>query len=155
MSGLLVAFRRTAVSAVAMLFLVGTALAFATGELSIATADGTRHQFRIEIARSPAEKNQGLMFRQTLAEDAGMLFDWPERPVAAMWMKNTFIPLDMLFIEADGRIVHIARRTVPHSLETVSAGRRVRAVLELRGGTADRLGISVGDRVIHPIFGSD
>ncbi|MEX2642519.1 MAG: DUF192 domain-containing protein [Acetobacterales bacterium] len=155
MSGLLLAIRRTAASTAALLLLLGTAFAFAVGELTIATADGARHEFRIEIARSSAEKNQGLMFRQALAEDAGMLFDWPDRPVATMWMKNTFIPLDMLFIDADGRIVHIARRTVPHSLETVTAGRRVRAVLELRGGTADRRGIAVGDRVIHPIFEND
>jgi uncharacterized membrane protein (UPF0127 family) len=128
------------------------AAAFQRESLSIETAAGQTHTFTVEVARSDSEKSRGLMFRRSLSPDAGMLFDWPDRPVATMWMKNTLIPLDMMFIDRQGRIVYIAERTVPHSLEHVSAGRRVRAVLELRGGAAGKLSIAVGDRVIHPIF---
>ncbi len=146
--------RRVAALPLLCILLAAGALAFETSPLVIKTQSGARHGFTVEVARTDAEKSQGLMFRRELAADAGMLFDWPERPVAKMWMKNTLIPLDMLFIDASGRIVHIAARTVPHSLEIVTAGRRVRAVLELRGGSADRLDIAVGDRVEHPIFES-
>ncbi|MGD9614107.1 MAG: DUF192 domain-containing protein [Alphaproteobacteria bacterium] len=126
---------------------------FPTGELTIETAGGPR-KFRIELATTPAQMQQGLMFRRTLAPDAGMLFDF-QRPVpASMWMKNTFIPLDMLFIDAEGRIINIAERTVPHSLDPVAAAAPARAVLELNGGTASRLGIRPGDRVVFTIFGN-
>ena len=134
------------------MLLAGRALAFETSPLVIETRSGVRHTFTVEIARSQSEQSQGLMLRRELAAHAGMLFDWPKRPVAKMWMKNTLIPLDMLFIDRSGLIVHVAARTEPYSLEIVTAGRRVRAVLELRGGSTDRLGIAVGDRVQHPIF---
>ena len=94
------------------------------------------------------------MFRRELAPDAGMLFDFKEVEPVAMWMKDTYLPLDMLFIARDGRIVHIAERTVPFSLATISSGEPVLAVLELNSGTASRLKIKPGDRVIHPIFGN-
>lgn len=126
---------------------------FPTGELTIESANA-RHKFQVELATTPAQLEQGLMFRQSMAPDAGMLFDF-QRPVpVSMWMKNTFIPLDMLFIDAQGRIINIAERTVPHSLEPVSAAAPARAVLELNGGTAARLGIRPGDRVLSPIFGN-
>jgi uncharacterized membrane protein (UPF0127 family) len=125
---------------------------FPTGELTIETATG-RHKFQVELATTPPQLEQGLMFRQSMAPDAGMLFDF-RRPVpVSMWMKNTFIPLDMLFIDAQGRVINIAERTVPHSLDPVSAAAPARAVLELNGGTAARLGIRPGDRVLSPIFG--
>ena len=89
-----------------------------------------------------------------LARDAGMLFDYGRVQPAAMWMKNTFIPLDMLFIGEDGNIVRIAQRTVPHSLAVVASVEPVRAVLELKGGSAARFGIKPGDRVRHEIFGT-
>jgi uncharacterized membrane protein (UPF0127 family) len=82
-----------------------------------------------------------------------MLFPEPRPRVASMWMKNTFIPLDMLFIRPDGRVAAIFRNTVPHSLATISAGEPVSAVLEIRGGEADRRGIRVGDRVSSPVLG--
>ena len=93
------------------------------------------------------------MFRQSLAPDAGMLFDFNAPSPVSMWMKNTFVPLDMLFVDAGGHIVNIGERTVPGSLEPVTAAAPVRAVLELNGGTAARLGIRPGDRVLFPIFG--
>jgi uncharacterized membrane protein (UPF0127 family) len=144
----------------ALLLLVGasTTLAqslqrFPTGELAIETANG-RHRFHVELATTPAQLEQGLMFRQSMAPDAGMLFDFRHPAPISMWMKNTFIPLDMLFIDAGGRIINIAERTVPHSLDPVSAAAPARAVLELNGGTAARLGIRPGDRVLFPIFGN-
>ena len=126
---------------------------FPTGELMIESANG-RHKFRVELATTPAQLEQGLMFRQSMAPDSGMLFDFRHPMPVSMWMKNTFIPLNMLFIDAQGRIINIAERTVPHSLDPVSAAAPARAVLELNGGTASRLGIRPGDRVLSPIFGN-
>ena len=93
------------------------------------------------------------MYRRSLADDAGMLFVYGSEGMVSMWMRNTFIPLDMLFIAGDGRIVRIAERTVPQSLETISSGRPVIGVLEVNGGTAARLGIQPGDRVLYRAFG--
>jgi uncharacterized membrane protein (UPF0127 family) len=126
---------------------------FATAPLTIVTASGP-HQFSVELATTPAQMEQGLMFRQSLAPDAGMLFDYMAPSMAMMWMKNTLIPLDMLFVDAQGRIVNIHERAVPGSLATISAAAPARAVIELNGGTAARLGIRPGDRVMFPIFGN-
>jgi uncharacterized membrane protein (UPF0127 family) len=145
----LVAFIVSAVSAAAFAQLQR----FPTAELTIVTAGGPR-KFTVELAATPAQMEQGLMFRQSMAPDAGMLFDFKTPSMASMWMKNTVIPLDMLFIDAQGRIVNIAERTVPGSLDPVGAAAPVRAVLELNGGTAARLGIRPGDRVLFPIFGA-
>ena len=121
-------------------------------ELVIRTADGAEHAFRVELALTPEQQARGLMFRETLARDEGMLFHWPREQSLAMWMKNTLIPLDMLFLRSDGTIMHIHRRAVPLSTRTIRAPGRGRGVLELRGGTADRLGIAVGDRVVHRLY---
>ena len=110
-------------------------------------ADGKSHLFRVEVAATPQEQARGLMFRQALAPDAGMIFPFPEPRVASFWMKNTLIPLDMVFIRADGTISRIAANTVPHSLAQVSSYEPVAAVLELAGGRAAELGIEAGDRV--------
>jgi uncharacterized membrane protein (UPF0127 family) len=127
--------------------------AMGTSHLTIETVDGRSLPFTIELAQTAEEQSLGLMNRRSLAPDAGMLFDFgPERPIA-MWMKNTLIPLDMIFISADGRILGIAERTVPLSLETIGSPGSIKAVLEVNGGTADRLHIHSGDRVSHPIFG--
>lgn len=112
--------------------------------LTVTTEDGTEHLFQVEIAATPDERGRGLMFREELADDHGMLFVFPRRERIAMWMRNTKIPLDMLFITDDGRISQIHERAVPYSEATVSSRRRVRYVLELAGGTADRLGIEKG-----------
>ncbi len=92
------------------------------------------------------------MFRQSMPADQGMLFDFERDQMVSMWMRNTFIPLDMLFIFADGRIHRIEHRTEVESERTISSGVPVRAVLELNAGTAERLGIRPGDRVVHPMF---
>jgi len=124
---------------------------FPTASLSIVTAGGER-KFIVELATTPGQMAQGLMYRRGLAPDAGMLFDFGTPSMATMWMKNTLIPLDMLFVDARGHIVNIQERTVPGSLATVAAAAPVRAVVELNGGTASRLGIKPGDRVVYPIF---
>ncbi len=126
---------------------------FPTSELTIVSATGP-HRFKVELAETPAQMTQGLMFRTSLAPDAGMLFDYKQPTVATMWMRNTLIPLDMLFVDAQGRIVNIHQRAVPQSLDVIAAAAPVRAVIELNGGTASRLGIEPGDRVIYPIFGN-
>src|ERR1700760_741881 len=125
---------------------------FPTSELTIISATGP-HRFKVELAETPAQMTQGLMFRTSLAPDAGMLFDYKEPTAATMWMRNTLIPLDMLFVDAQGRIVNIHERAVPQSLDVIAAAAPVRAVIELNGGTAARLGIQPGDRVVYSIFG--
>lgn len=111
---------------------------------------GRTHAFTVEVARSPEEQEQGLMFRESLAADAGMIFPFLSPRPASFWMRNTLIPLDMIFIREDGTIARIAANTVPHSEESMMSGEPVIAVLELRGGRAAELGISEGDRVAWP-----
>lgn len=111
---------------------------------------GKRHEFIVEVARSAEEQTQGLMHRQSLAPDRGMIFPMdPPRP-ASFWMKNTLIPLDMIFVRPDGTIGSIAANTVPLSLESVPSGEPVSAVLEIAGGRSAELGISAGDKVSWP-----
>jgi len=126
---------------------------FERDELVIETEAGTRHSFDVEMAVKPAQQAQGLMFRREMAEAAGMLFVVRPARVLSMWMKNTYIPLDMLFIDGEGRITKIVERTVPMSLTSISSDRPVNGVLELNAGTASRLTIGPGDRVLHPAFG--
>ncbi len=126
-------------------------VSFDKSSLEIETKSG-KHKFTVELAISDRQQAQGLMFRRSMAPNAGMLFDYRKPTRITMWMKNTYIPLDMIFIGADGRIINIAQRTVPHSETTIPSRGRALAVLEVNGGTASRLGIKPGDRVIHPIF---
>jgi uncharacterized membrane protein (UPF0127 family) len=121
-------------------------------ELGIESGTGVHHRFAVEIADNEERRRTGLMFRDNLGANAGMLFDFGHEDQVSMWMGNTFIPLDMLFIAADGEIVRIARRTQPLSPDHIYSLAPVRAVLEINAGTADRLGIHVGDRVIYPRF---
>ena len=125
---------------------------FSRSNLELIGQDGRRHAFTVEIATSEAQLAQGLMFRKSLAPDSGMLFDFGQVRAISMWMKNTLIPLDMLFLGADGRILGIAERTVPGSLAVIESPGPVRGVLEVNGGTASRLGLVPGDRVLHPLF---
>jgi uncharacterized protein len=112
------------------------------------------HEFSVELALNGRQQAQGLMFRRRMAADAGMLFVYRREEPIAMWMKNTFIPLDTVFIARDGTITRIAERTVPMSEEIVSSGGPVLAVLELNAGTASRLGLKPGDRVISKSLGT-
>jgi uncharacterized membrane protein (UPF0127 family) len=115
--------------------------------LEIRTSTGKVHNFKVEVAQTDAEQARGLMFRDSLGPDAGMIFPMdPARP-ASFWMKNTVIPLDMIFVRPDGTIARIAPETVPHSLEPVDSGEPVSAVLEIAGGRAAQLGIAEGDKV--------
>ena len=115
--------------------------------LTVTTANGATHRFTVEVARTPEEQANGLMNRQSLAPDRGMIFPYdPPQPVG-FWMKNTLIPLDMIFVAPGGRIHRIEANTVPLSLDPVASGAPVEAVLELAGGRAAELGIAPGDKV--------
>ena len=109
-------------------------------------------ELTLEIADDGTERARGLMFRESLPERGGMLFDFGVEQPVHMWMRNTYIPLDMLFVGGDGRIIHIARETIPLSEQTITAGRPVRGVIELAGGEATKLGIDVGDLVTRRLF---
>jgi uncharacterized membrane protein (UPF0127 family) len=122
-----------------------------SAQLVIVTATG-RHPLRAEVATTPAQMERGLMFRKHLAADSGMLFEFAAPTVAQMWMHDTLIPLDMLFVDGKGRIVNIAENAHPLSDEVISAAAPVRAVIELNGGTAAHLAIKPGDRVLGSFF---
>ncbi len=110
------------------------------------------HIFSVEMAVNDAERGKGLMYRRSLPEGRGMLFDFQHEQDISMWMRNTYISLDMLFIRGDGRILRIAENTEPLSERIISSGGPVRGVLEVIAGTARKLGIAPGDRVAHPMF---
>jgi uncharacterized protein len=119
--------------------------------LEIITKNGV-HVFAVEVAVTNEERARGLMHRRELPEGRGMLFDFSPDQEVSMWMQNTYVSLDMIFIRADGRILRIAENTEPLSERTISSGGRVRGVLEVVAGTARKLGIAPGDRVAHPLF---
>lgn len=122
--------------------------------LQIVTAGGTR-AFRVRIADDDAERERGLMFVSVLPDDDGMLFDFQDVAPRAFWMKNTLIPLDIIFIGSDGRIINIAANTTPYSLDPIPSAAPASAVLEIGGGRAAELGIKAGDRVVHRIFSGE
>ncbi|SMH58682.1 DUF192 domain-containing protein [Azospirillum agricola] len=144
--------------AVALVLLVMMALpavaleGFQKSSLTVETASGGRFRFDVELAETMAQQAQGLMFRERMADDAGMLFIYDSVRPASFWMKNTLIPLDMLFIGADGHIVNIHERAVPQSLDSINSAGPVKAILELNGGMSARLGIRPGDLVRHSTF---
>ena len=119
--------------------------------LSVETAGGLK-SFQVEVVVEEADRNRGLMFRRSMAESHGMLFDYDPPQVVGFWMKNTYIPLDIIFIGPDGRIIRIAEQTVPFSLEHIPSGGVTRGVLEINAGQAEELGIRPGDQVRHRIF---
>jgi uncharacterized membrane protein (UPF0127 family) len=122
-------------------------------KLVIVTRDGAQHVFNVEMALTLQQQTVGEMFRPSLPEDGGMLFDWGKPRESNMWMRNTLAPLDMIFIDTDGTIHAIAENTVPESLAVISSRGPVRATLEVAAGTAARLNIRVGDKVRQKIFG--
>jgi uncharacterized membrane protein (UPF0127 family) len=121
-------------------------------KLVIVTHDGTQHVFNVEMALNPAQQTVGEMFRTHIPDDGGMLFDWGFPHESKMWMRNTLVPLDMVFINADGTIRSIEEDTTPRSLAQVDSHGPVRATLELAGGVTAKLDIRVGDTVRQQIF---
>jgi uncharacterized membrane protein (UPF0127 family) len=121
--------------------------------LTIVGDDGTRHAFQVEMALTPEQQETGLMFRTSVAPDSGMLFMFSTPQEGQFWMKNTLVPLDMVFINPDGTIRTILENTVPHSLAVDDSNGPVLAVLELQGGLTAKEGIAVGDKVIAKPFG--
>lgn len=119
--------------------------------LVVETAKG-RFPFQVEVAETLEQKELGLMFRKSLPDDTGMIFSYVPPQEVHMWMQNTFISLDMVFINADGRVRRIATHTEPFSQKVVASKGPVLAVLELNAGTADRIGLAVGDTVRHALF---
>jgi hypothetical protein len=124
---------------------------FPVSRLTVETARG-RFEFTVEVADTGARRVQGLQGRRTLKTNAGMLFDFQTPQMVSMWMKDTYLPLDMIFIGADGVVLNVAEETVPHSLIPITSAGKALAVLEVNAGTARRLGIRPGDRVYHSIF---
>ncbi len=123
-------------------------------KLWLVPASGQEVPIDIEVAEDPQEKAMGLMFRTDLADNQGMLFPYSDARELSMWMRNTYIPLDMLFIRPDGVIHRIEKRAEPMSERIINSDGDVSAVLELPGGAAERFGIKAGDRVRHPLFGA-
>lgn len=137
----------------ALIFLVAASQAAIAGkdDLIIRTATG-QHAFSVELAETPERRANGLMHRKSLPAGSGMLFDFGTVAPVTMWMKNTLIPLDMLFVREDGSIAAIAERTVPESHTLIESPEPVLAVFEINGGSAARLGIHAGDKLLHPLF---
>ncbi len=119
--------------------------------LAITTSSG-RHQFQVEVMRTPDERAKGLMFRRYMPPDRGMLFDFERTEPVSMWMQNTFISLDMVFIRADGTVARIAEQTEPLSTRTIPSGEPVLSVLEINAGVAAKIGLKPGDKVEHALF---
>ena len=119
------------------------------GALDVVSQNGT-HRFMVEVASDDATRARGLMFRATLGDDEGMLFTYADPRAILMWMRSTYVPLDMLFIGTDGRVSHINSRAEPLSEAVISSDGEVQGVIEIKGGRAAELGIGVGDQVQHP-----
>jgi len=145
--------RRSFAAAAALVLTLTSAWALDRNTVEIASKGGV-HVFTVEIADTEAAREKGLMYRKSLPPGQGMLFDFHSDHPVRFWMKNTYIPLDMIFIRSDGRILNIAENTTPMSENEVPSAGPVQAVLEVRGGTARKLGIAPGDRVANPIFRS-
>ena len=116
-------------------------------KLYIVNKEGGRNQFDVEVAKTFEQREVGLMFRNHLPENQGMLFVFEKNAPVSMWMKNTYIPLDILFIDKEGIVTNIAKNTVPHSLKLISSARPVVAALEINAMVSDKLGIKAGDKI--------
>lgn len=130
----------------------GDDIAFLRSYLQVVHADGSKSNFHVDLAVTPEQQEHGLMFRKKLDMDHGMLFLWPVDQPVSMWMKNTLIPLDMLFVDREGRIVKIISNAVPNDLTPLSSGGPVRAVVEIGGGEAEHQNIQLGDTIVSPGF---
>jgi hypothetical protein len=124
--------------------------AFPQDDLEISDGKKVHQVLRVWLADTPERQSQGLMFVRSLPQMRGMLFVYGQPKAISMWMKNTYIPLDMLFIDARGRIQQIVEQTTPHSLDLIRSDEPALAVLEIAGGEARRLGLHAGQRVSHP-----
>jgi uncharacterized membrane protein (UPF0127 family) len=142
---------RVVLSIIVAMIALAPALAVDRNTVEIASRTGV-HVFTVEIADNEPARERGLMYRKELPPGRGMLFDFHREQQVGFWMKNTLIPLDMIFIDGRGRIVNIAHSAKPLSEDVLYSKGPVRAVLEVIGGTAHRLGIEPGDRVSNPIF---
>jgi uncharacterized protein len=129
----------------------GAAYAQTLDRLEIATGSGA-HMFNVEVVNDEAGREKGLMYRRFMPQDRGMLFDFKEEAPVAFWMKNTYIPLDMIFISRRGVVTNIVANAEPLSERLIPSGGPAYGVLEINGGVAARIGLKVGDRVKHPIF---
>ena len=123
---------------------------FERESLSVEHQDGRVSTFNVELAITPSQKSQGLMFRRTMAPDNGMLFDFQENRLVTMWMRNTYLPLDMIFILANGKVAHIHENAIPHDESVISSRGNVRFTLELVAGSARHYQIKIGDQVSSP-----
>lgn len=128
---------------------------FRRSTLQIATPDARLHKFNVWLADDDMRRARGLMFVTEMPEQQGMLFIYPRAQPVAMWMKNTHIPLDMLFVRADGRVERVVENTTPMSTKTIESGGPVLAVIELNAGVAKRNNIRAGAQVIHPAFSTE
>jgi uncharacterized membrane protein (UPF0127 family) len=142
---------RSAAAAILLLATLASAWALDRNSVEIASKSGV-HVFAVEIADTEPAREKGLMYRKSLPPGHGMLFDFHSEQPVGFWMKNTYIPLDMIFIRGDGRILNIAENAEPLSERVIQSAGPVLAVLEVAGGTARKLGIAPGDRVANPIF---
>lgn len=127
----------------------------AANDVAVISSANGEHRFKVELADDYEERRVGLMYREVLAADAGMLFDFGDPQPVSIWMKNTLIPLDIAFIDGSGVIQRISANATPRSLESMPSGTLVTAVLEVNGGVFEQLGVKPGDQVKHPIFKAD
>ncbi|MEM6461388.1 MAG: DUF192 domain-containing protein [Pseudomonadota bacterium] len=146
-----IAVRAAALIAFLIVLLPGHVQASDASRLDIVTGSGT-HRFSVELALNNQDRAKGLMFRRQMAEDAGMLFRFDRVQPVAMWMKNTYIPLDMIFIRTDGTVADIHYNAIPHSEEIIRSSEPVLYVLELNSGIAEKIDLKEGDTVKHPII---
>lgn len=128
------------------------AAAFKQETVKIETAAKATHSFKVEIAETQAQREQGLQGRTEMPAGSGMLFIFPEDTYIEMWMKETPMSLDMLFLDSKGKVIYIAPKTKPNTTDIISARRDARAVMELAGGTVEKLDIKIGDTVIYSYF---
>lgn len=149
--GFLSAFRRLAPALALLLTATAAKAEPALQPLEIVTAGGP-HAFLVELADTPTERSKGLMHRKFMPHNQGMLFDFHVESPVMMWMKNTYIPLDMVFVSRKGVVTAVAANTVPMSEEIISSGGPAYAVIELNAGVAKEIGVKPGDEVRHPAF---